>query len=276
VLGDSVRRRQARKPRRAPAAATPRRVRWKFWAPALLAVLALPFAIGYAVAVFVVFPAPEVHGLGIAVPELVGLRLAQAESAVGGGGLAGVDAVALPHPARPEGVVTAQAPLPGQQLRAGAVVRLAVSAGRPRVVVPDVVGFSRERATDLLSRLGFEVGATDEQSTETKGRVIGVDPPPGSEHELPARVTIIVSTGPPELPVDTLGQGPPLLRVDTIQGGGVLQRIDTVPGRPTVPRADTLGARAEHVTAEGGYRSTSNDARRNRTVRSSGGRAGGA
>ena len=55
MLGDSVRRRQARKPRRAPAGATPRRVRWKFWAPVLLAVLALPFAIGYAVAVFVVF-----------------------------------------------------------------------------------------------------------------------------------------------------------------------------------------------------------------------------
>ena len=178
------------------------------------------------------------------------------------------------RPPSTHATVTAQAPLPGQQLRAGAVVRLAVSAGRPRVVVPDVVGFSRERATDLLGRLGFEVGATDEQSTETKGRVIGVDPPPGSEHELPARVTIVVSTGPPALPVDTLGQGPPLLRVDTIQGGGVLQRIDTVRGR--VPRVDTLGGRAEHVPAEGGYRSTWNDARRIGTVRSSGGGAGGA
>lgn len=255
MLGDSVRRRQARKPRRTRPDAPPRRrVRWKFWAPLVLAVLALPFAIGYAIAVFMIFPAPEVHGLGIPVPDMVGLRLAQAETAARGAGLGGVQAIALPHPARPEGVVTAQAPLPGQQLRAGAIVRLAVSAGRPRVVVPDIVGFSQERATDLLGRLGFEVAATEEQNTEMKGRVIRVDPAPGSEHELPARVTITVSTGPPELPVDTLGQRPPLLRVDTIQGGGVLQRIDTVRGRGTIVRPDTLGERderAEHAPAGG-------------------------
>lgn len=255
MLGDSVRRRQARKPRRVRPDAPPRRrVRWKFWAPLVLAVLALPFAIGYAIAVFMIFPAPEVHGLGIPVPDMVGLRLAQAETAARGAGLGGVQAIALPHPARPEGVVTAQAPLPGQQLRAGAIVRLAVSAGRPRVVVPDIVGFSQERATDLLGRLGFEVAATEEQNTEMKGRVIRVDPAPGSEHELPALVTITVSTGPPELPVDTLGQRPPLLRVDTIQGGGVLQRIDTVRGRGTIVRPDTLGERderAEHAPAGG-------------------------
>jgi beta-lactam-binding protein with PASTA domain len=38
-------------------------------------------------------------------------------------------------------------------------VRVALSAGRPRAVVPDVIGFSATRAESLLRRAGFEVSA---------------------------------------------------------------------------------------------------------------------
>lgn len=211
MLGDSVRRRNpAKKPRgAAPKKRASRRPqRWKFWLPALAAAVAVPFAIGYLVAVLVLFPAPEVAAAGIAIPELVGLRVDEAEQRVRDAGLGGLDITQLPHPERPMGTVTAQAPLAGQQLRAGAVVRVAVSSGRPRAVVPDVVGFAGDRAAELLGRLGFEVIRREEESDEAQGRVLSVQPLPGSDRELPATVTITVSTG-PLLPPDTL-------RVDTL------------------------------------------------------------
>lgn len=206
MLGDSVRRRlPASRFRRArpPRSPSGRGTRWRFWVPALLAVLALPFAIGYAVAMLVLFPAPEVQGAGIEVPSLIGLDVRRAEVRAREAGLNGVEATQLPHPTRPAGVVTAQSPLEGQRLRPGANIRLAVSTGRPRATVPDVAGFSAERATGLLVRLGFAVTEVEEENTADAGRVIRVSPVAGSERELPATVTLIVSTGPP-LPLDSL------------------------------------------------------------------------
>jgi beta-lactam-binding protein with PASTA domain len=199
-------------------------------------IMGLCFALGYAIAVFLLFPAPEVQGAGIPVPSLVGLDLAHAQEAVRSAGLGGIETIELPHPSHREGVVTAQSPLDGQQLRAGAVIRVAVSSGPPRAYVPDLGGFSAERATDLLRRLGFEVIREDEVSSEPNGRVIRVDPPTGTERVLPARVTITVSTGPPA--TDTLGPARPdtLLRVDT---GTVRPRRDTL----TVPREPGGNAR---------------------------------
>jgi serine/threonine-protein kinase len=188
-------------------------VRWKFWLPALLAAITLPFAIGYAVAVLVLFPAPEVVAVGIPVPELVGLRADQAEARLREAGLGGLEITELPHPDRAAGVVMAQSPLPGQQLRAGAAVRVAVSSGPPRAVVPDIIGFSAERAAELLTRLGFDVLRQDEESEEALGRVLAIQPAPGSERELPATVTLVVSAGLP-LPPDTFP------RVDTLAWRG--------------------------------------------------------
>lgn len=221
MLGDSVRRRQSARNRPKPPSAKPRRrgLRWRALLPALLVALVLPFAIGYAVAVLVLFPAPAVQGVGIPVPELVGIERTRAQETVRALGLAGLEVTELPHPTRPRGVVTAQSPIPGQQLRAGAVVRVAVSSGAPRVIVPDILGFTGDRAADLLTRLGFMVERVIEESGEARDRVIGINPQPGTELELPARVAIILSAGPPELPVDTLLRPDTLLRVDTMSAG---------------------------------------------------------
>lgn len=209
MLGDSVRRRSPIRARTKPAPKRPHdRGRWRRWAPALLGALIVPFLIGYALAVFVFFPAPEVHGQGIVVPSLTGLTLAQAQTALSEAGLGPPQVTELPHPSRPAGVVTAQSPLPGQQLLPGAPVRVAVSGGPPRAVVPDVEGFSAERAEALLRRLGFEVTIVEEESFEDAGRVLRVTPGPASEHLLPALITMVVSTGPAE-PLE------PLPRPDT-------------------------------------------------------------
>jgi hypothetical protein len=198
VLGDSVRRRQG--PPRRPAddyvQAAPLDRRWKFWIAALLA-LALPFGIGYAVAVRVLFPPPAVVEAGIPVPRLVGQSLEAAQRSVVEAGLGAIETSELPSLTATVGTVIAQSPLPGQQLRPSAPVRVAVSAGLPRVLVPDVLGFPVERAASLLVRLGFEVQRTDSVSAADAGRVIDINPAPGSRIALPARIAIVVSLGPP-------------------------------------------------------------------------------
>jgi beta-lactam-binding protein with PASTA domain len=208
MLGDSVRRRQG--PSRKPA---PRRKedqaaigrRWKLWLAVLVAV-SIPFIVGYTVAVRVLFPPPPVVAEGIAVPRVVGQTLARAQRSIADAGLGVVESSELPSLTAPVGSVIAQSPLPGQQLRAGQPVRVAISSGLPRVFVPDVVGFPVERAASLLVRLGFQVQRTDEVAEADSGRVIDINPRVGSQITLPARIAITVSLGPPPdtTAVDTL------------------------------------------------------------------------
>jgi serine/threonine-protein kinase len=157
----------------------------------------VPFAIGYALAVFVLFPEPDVVAAGVPVPVLVGHTLVEAERELAAVGLGRADPLELPHPNAPVGQVLAQSPLPGQQLPAGADVRVSVSAGRPRARVPEVAGFSADRAEQLLRRFGFEVARREQEGDAPAGHVLGTDLLPGTEHELPAAVTLFVSTGPP-------------------------------------------------------------------------------
>lgn len=201
MLGDSVKRRA--RPTRKAATRKPRAAgeppAWR--KPLLgLAALALPFLIGYLIAVFVMFPPPDVAAQGIAVPSLFGKTVEEARADVSAAGLGNLEITRLPHPEAVEGIVTAQSPLPGQQLRDGAPVRVAVSSGVPRVTVPNLADFPSDRAAALLTRLGFRVQRNEEESDEEAGRVIRQDPAPGTVVTVPARVVIWVSSGPPPMP----------------------------------------------------------------------------
>jgi beta-lactam-binding protein with PASTA domain len=208
MLGDSMRRRS--RSRRTSDPAT--RGRWR---PLLIAApiaLIVFFALGYLMAVYVLFPPlPEAAATANVVPQLVGRSGAEAQRELVTAGLGALEATELPHPSAPAGRVIAQSPLAGQQLRPGASVSVALSAGRPQVLVPDVHGYGVERAAGMLQRAGFEVLQAGEQSPLPAGRVLGSDPGPGQVLTLPASVTLRVSSGPP--PADTI---PP----DTVPGGG--------------------------------------------------------
>jgi hypothetical protein len=205
VLGDSVRRRQ---PRGRSGGGKPPGTRqqgdWRRWRPLLIALpvaLIVPLLIGYLIAVFVLFPPTEVSGAGIAVPDVTGQSASEAQRQLAAAGLGPLEPEPLPHPTAPAGQVLAQSPLPGQQLRPGAGVRVALSAGPARALVPDVIGFSGTRAESLLRRAGFDVATITEESTAPAGRVLRTEPEPGQERMLPAFVTIVVSEGPPQTAV---------------------------------------------------------------------------
>jgi eukaryotic-like serine/threonine-protein kinase len=213
MLGESVRRRQA--PGKRPRRSNGRRNPWRtlLWAVPLAALL--PFVVGYLLAVYVIFPPEQAGDGGVPVPALAGMTLTDARAELAVAGLGSVDVTELPHPTAPSGVVVAQSPLPGQQLRPGAGVRLAVSRGLPRVRVPDVQGFGADRAAALLRTSGFQVARETQESPVPEGRVIATEPAGGQEVALPATVMVWVSSGLPVMVPDTL---PP----DTIApaGGG--------------------------------------------------------
>jgi hypothetical protein len=213
MLGESVRRRQPRR-RNRPSGEGPGSARR--WKPLLVLVplAALgPFLIGYLLAVYILFPPLPTAGDGIPVPDMIGQSTAEAQRALAAAGLGPLEVMELPHPTAPSGAVVAQTPLPGQQLRPGATATVAVSTGRPRAMVPDVTGFSVERAESLLRRAGFTVAQVEQESPVAPGRVIRTDPEPAQERTLPAEVTLVVSTGPPpvELPDTLFDAGPPPL-----------------------------------------------------------------
>jgi beta-lactam-binding protein with PASTA domain len=211
MLGESVRRRNAPRSRRPDGGAPdrgPGRWRHLYWVLPL-AVL-LPFLAGYVIAVYLIFPPERASGSGIPVPELVGRTVIDAEAELRVAGLVSLDITELPHPTAAAGVVVAQSPLAGQQLRAGAGVRMAVSRGRPQVMVPDVQGFAADRAEALLRRSGFDVVQVTEEGDIPAGRALRTEPAGGQVRALPAAVTLVVSTGPavvvPDtIPADTLG-----------------------------------------------------------------------
>jgi serine/threonine-protein kinase len=242
VLGESVRRRLGRraasKTEPETAAGGPRWNR-RHWLAVLLG-LTLPFGVGYLLAVAVLFPPPEVVAQGVEVPELLGKTEDEAAEILGVLGFAGPTVSRLPSPSAEEGIVIAQSPLPGQQLRPGAAVRVAVSSGPPRVTVPDVLGFPIERAASLLTRLGFEVQRVEEPSYTEAGRVIRVEPPPGTERQLPTRVTLTISAALDTMLIDTT-------KSDTVSDTTLVRHSARFGW--SAPRSATIFAARESVNA---------------------------
>lgn len=199
MLGDSVRRRQPRRTRNEGDG--PRtRSSWKRRLLTLAGVLLVPFAIGYLLAVYVWFPPTEVSDGGSPVPELIGLTISEAQRELVAARLGDIETTELPHPDIEAGRIIAQSPLPGQQLPEGADVRVGLSTGRARVVVPDVLGFNADRAQSMLARAGFQVTRSMQESPAAEDQVIRTDPEPGQQRTLPATITLIVSSGPPPEP----------------------------------------------------------------------------
>jgi hypothetical protein len=205
VLGDSVRRRQpgggknTGKPRVMSSPAPRRSIRWRTVIPLTLAALLIPFAVGYAFTVFVLFPAPKVEGVGgIAVPDLIGRTTIDAEQLLASLNLGELETMKLPRADVAAGTILAQDPLPGQQLKAGTKVSVSVSAGAPEVRVPDVAGFTFEAADAVMRKMGFNTTRIDETSAYvSRGSVIRVQPSSGTMIRLPSTIMMVISAGAP-------------------------------------------------------------------------------
>ena len=97
-------------------------------------------------------------------------------------------------------------PPEGTEVTKGTRVRLLVSQGPEQVTVPDVTGLTRESAEGRLRDEGLEVAADEQESDEPEGDVISQSPAGGTRVARGDTVTIVVSTGRPQIEVpDVVG-----------------------------------------------------------------------
>ncbi len=172
-----------------------RQILW--WALGTLLVLA-----AVAAAVLLLQPAGKVS-----VPDVGGQSEAAASSSLRRAGLS-PDPSLQPSSTVPSGLVIRQSPAAGTRVEKGSKVSIVVSGGPASAPVTDVEGLSASEALAKLRKAGFKPRATKEtSSTVPAGKVIGTNPPAGTEKQLGSPVVVLVSSGPAPVKVpDVTGQ----------------------------------------------------------------------
>lgn len=130
----------------------------------------------------------------IEVPDVVGKTEEEAKAVIEGAGLK-VGTVRPQSSREVEmGKVIAQVPAPRERVERASTVDLIVSSGRQTVKVPDVRGFTEERAKEIL--FGRNLNPVVKETCNTSqpsGTVVAQDPAPGTEVAEDSDVTISVN-----------------------------------------------------------------------------------
>ena len=137
-------------------------------------------------------PAPAI------VPELVGLSLEDAETALEDEGLVLGDSTEEPSDEFEEGIISDQSPGAGEDVEDGSAVDVTVSRGSDLISVPLVEGLTEAEAVAEIRGAGLVSSVEREPDEAAAGTVISQDPGEGEEVESGSTVTIEVSTGPEE------------------------------------------------------------------------------
>ena len=128
----------------------------------------------------------------VKVPVLVGVTRSVAVQRIRGRGL--VPLVEEEEATAPRGEVISQSPDAGSELGPGSSVSIVVSEGEEQAKVPNVIGKQRREGVEELRAAGLEP-TVEERETEVQsqvGRVVDQFPPPGSEVDPGATVTLVV------------------------------------------------------------------------------------
>ncbi|MCZ3389220.1 MAG: Stk1 family PASTA domain-containing Ser/Thr kinase [Actinomycetia bacterium] len=129
----------------------------------------------------------------VAVPNVVGDRLPQAQSALSG---AGFDTqVDTQTSDEKKNTVLTQDPVGSTEAPEGSTVTLVVSAGPEQVKVPNVVGLSQQTAIDQIQQAQLLVDTAPVASDQAAGTVISTDPNGGTLVDAGSVVVLSVSTG---------------------------------------------------------------------------------
>ena len=149
---------------------------------------------------------------------------------------------------RPAGRVYAQEPEGGRRAEEGSTVEIRVSDGPGIDQVPEVRGMRRSEARQALRDAGFEI-EEERRPSESIGenRAIETDPPAGTQLEGGQTVTLVISSGPPSVPVPSVGGLSREQATAALEGAGfevaVVEREDDSADPGTVLAQDPYGGR---------------------------------
>jgi serine/threonine-protein kinase len=174
---------------------------------------------------------------GFAAPRLVGASLADARSRVAAAARgANVEPPAIRIVGRaytetaPSGAVIAQAPLAGRHVEAAGIVRVRISLGSPWADVPDTSGEETGAALSELASAGFRgVRRYGPSVSVPAWHIVETRPAAGARAHRPGPVELVVSTGPPHVPVPEVRGADADDAVATLEAAGFPARVDEVP-----------------------------------------------
>ena len=233
------------------AGAPTQRSPW-FWVGLTLGVIAVGIAtllIGRAI-----FGSPAVER--VAVPNLSGLTVAQAQAQLATSGLLLGAQTPQPSPDRPKDTIIAQTPPNGELIDKGQRVDVTVSTGKDQAVVPDLVGItSTDSARAALTTAGLVLGkVTEVDSDQPKGAITAQNPPAQSQVDAGSLVDVSVSNGKAKVPT-VVGASEAQARSELINAGFEVnvtaQEDGTVPAGQVLaqsPKAGTSAVKGTLVT----------------------------
>ncbi len=136
-----------------------------------------------------------IHGREAEVPKLAGLEPAQARQALEPLGLLLEVESRFFNADQPPGRIVSQLPQPGTRVRRGWRVRVAVSLGAQRAIVPSVLGQSPRAAEINIRRRGLELGSTSVvHIPDLPGdQVVGQSPSPQATEVAEPRIHLLVN-----------------------------------------------------------------------------------
>jgi eukaryotic-like serine/threonine-protein kinase len=100
----------------------------------------------------------------------------------------------------PAGRVISQNPAAAALVAPGAAVDIALSTGKPDVVVPYVIGEDKTEASQKLRAAGLRVKLVKKQSDAARNKVVGTNPDPAESVSTNTLVTVFYSAGPKKVP----------------------------------------------------------------------------
>jgi serine/threonine-protein kinase len=212
--------------------------------------------LGYAVAAFLLFPAP-IFAASQTVPRVLGMTVEAAREALTRAQLEAREVEQIRHPSYPAGTVAWQDPPPDMTVPQGTTVSLSISSGPPRIPVPDVAGHNEAVARLLIEAAGLRVSDVDTALTALPaGVVVNTRPPSGTAMTAGRGVTLVVSAGAPTITVpDLIGllleEADSVLQESGLALGTSFQRTTAAARQATIieqrPAAGTLASPGTQV-----------------------------
>lgn len=132
----------------------------------------------------------------IPVPDLKGMTLEQAETALEEAGLLLEKGEDVYSESEEEGKITSQDPEAGTAVKEGQKITVNVSKGKRNDVVPNILGKDYNEAAEYLARYGYELGQIiTVNSPKPKGVVLSQTPGAGEQAAKGSKINIEISDG---------------------------------------------------------------------------------
>jgi serine/threonine-protein kinase len=157
-------------------------------------IIALVLAISVGIAGWWIVLGP---GAQVSVPSVIGASLDKANSLFAPLGLKSEVAERVYSEEDAEGLIIAQSPAGGDKTEPNGTVKLTISKGPERYVVPQLIGLTPEAAVNAIAKFPLKTGTITEvfNSEIPKGFVISADPVPGTKVRRNVLINLVVSKG---------------------------------------------------------------------------------